>query len=423
MDVQISEQAERQEAVRRRLQGERPCDICRDMGRTTRWLNKWWNRYQNNPETDFADESRRPHTSPQQIPAGVERAIVSVRTARERGRTAETRYGLIGHRAVQSDLRKLKVKPLPSMATIQRVMSRNKLTHPLGANSAAAYYPWPVAWAPNAIQATDLITRHLRGGEKIENVHTIDLYSLAMSMSQYPGKSSAIMCQHLLKTWAFLGLPLVHQTDNEALFCGGQTHPRVMGQVVRLCLFCGIEVMFTPKYDPKRNYQIETFHSVWVAGFWSRKTFRNCAQVSAEAPVFSQWYHTTYCPPSLAGHTPAQMRRGFHPFRLSQRLLHIIPHDHLPITAGRIHFMRKVDLLGQVDLLDEVWSVGTRWVGAYIRATINTAEQSLSFWHKPDAQTDWHCIKTRRFTLKECVHNLLPEFRRNSERCREQWPG
>jgi hypothetical protein len=387
-----------------------------------RWLNKWWHRFLRAPETDFADASRAPHTSPRRIPAAVEQAIVRVRQARARGRTGHTRFGLIGHRSVQTDLEGLQLEVLPSLATIQRVMSRHGLTHPLGAGSDAAYYPWPAAWAPRAIQATDLITRHLRGGQRVENVHTIDLYSLAVVLTQAPTKSSALLRQHLLKTWAELGWPAVHQTDNEAIFRGGHTHPRVIGQVVRLCLFCGVEPLFTPEYEPQRNYQVETFHSVWVRGFWARRTFTSLAQVRREAPAFARWYHTAYRPPSLEGLTPEQASRGPCAPRLDARLGRLIPTAPLPITAGRIHFLRQVDAQGQVSLLNETWALHPKWVGQYVRATINLAEHRLSFWHQADAQSAWVHLKTRRFTLEEPIHTLLPEFIRHSERCREQWP-
>jgi hypothetical protein len=61
---------------------------------------------------------------------------------------------------------------------------------------------------------------------------------------------------------------------------------------------CGIEPFFTPYYEAKRNYQIETFHSVWAGGFWDKQEFRNCEHVQAEAPIFERWYHTVYDPPS-----------------------------------------------------------------------------------------------------------------------------
>ena len=426
MNMETSEQALRQEAIRRRLQGERRVAICHDLQRSLQWFDKWWAIYRHNPKTDFADRSRAPLTSPHKIPPAVEQAVLAVRQSLEAAVTPHTKYGLIGARQIHAQLQRLQIKPLPSVPTIQRILAQHHVTHPLGAASAAAYYPWSQAWGVNVIQATDIITKHLRGGQQIQNFHTIDHYSHAVYLSPQEDKSSATTYAHLLKTWAKLGLPIFHQFDNEGAFCGGHTHPRVIGQVLRLALFCGVELIFTPYYDAKRNYQIETFHSLWVAAFWSRALFTSREEVESESRVFLRWYHHHDHPPSLAGKTPAQMRRNIQVVRLTPDLLSLI-RDHgagrLPLGAGRIHFMRKVDSLGNIALLNETWAVGKKWVGQYVRATISTAQQTLTVWHKADANRDWQLLKTRQFRLKESAHDLLPAFRRNTLRCRDYLPG
>jgi putative transposase len=418
-----NEQALRREAIRRRLQGERRCDICRDLNRATSWFDKWWALYRRDPHTDFADRSRAPHRSPQQMPASVVQAVVTVRQLLEQAASPQTRYGLIGARAIWAHLKQLHVSPLPSQPTIQRILAQHQLTHPLGAGTPLAYYPWPVAWDVNAILATDIITKHVRGGGEIQNFHTIDHYSHAVCMTEHLDKTSRTSCAHLLKTWATLGLPSLHQFDNEAAFCGGHTHRHVLGQVVRLCLFCGVEPLFTPYYEPKRNYQIESFHSLWVSGFWSRHEFANLAEVQVEIPLFRRWYLYQYYPPALNGQTPAQVRRGAPIRRLSPSLRRLIPAGPVPLTAGRLHFLRKVDPSGAIEVLNDVWRLGPKWSGEYVRATINTAEQTIAFWHQGCAEARWQLIKARRFAIKETVHALRPEFRRNCTRCHECFPG
>jgi len=423
MDEYTTEQAVRQEAIRRRLQGESRDEICRDLERSTSWFDKWWQAYRADPQIDFTEQPRAPHTSPQAIPQPVIDAVVAVRKILEAGNTAETRYGFIGAASIQTHLDQIGVKPLPSVPTIQRILAAQGLTHPVGAGSDTAYYPWPIAWEVNAIHATDIITRHLGGGEEIENFHTIDLFSHAVHLTRQSDKTSAATGHHLRKTWAKLGLPYLQQFDNDDAFRGGHTHARVIGQVVRLCLFCGIEPFFTPIYEAKRNYQIETFHGLWVRGFWSRYTFANRAQVDQEVPLFERWYQTVYRPPALEGDTPAQVRRGVPIKRLTPDLQRMIPAERLPITAGRMHIMRKVDSAGHMSFLNESWPVGLKWCGEYVRATINTAQHSVTFWHQAEVQADWHLIKTRQFRLKESVHDLLPVFRRKCTRCRDCWPG
>jgi putative transposase len=423
MDSNTNEQALRREAIRRRLEGESRAAICQALQRSLRWFDKWWAEYRQNPLTDFASRSRSPHRSPQQMPASVVQAVLALRQLFEQAATRETRYGLIGAHAIWARLKELRVSPLPSVATIQRILAQHHLTHPLGAGTSAAYYPWPLAWDINAIFATDIITKHLRGGAEIQNFHTIDHYSHAVCLTQHLDKTSRTSCVHLLKTWASIGLPCLQQFDNEGAFCGGHTHPHVLGQVVRLCLFCGVEPLFTPYYEPKRNYQIESFHSLWVSSFWSRHEFATIGEVEAESRLFWRWYMNHYYPPALAGQTPAQLRRGARVRLLSARLRRLIPQGRLPLTAGRIHFLRKVDSNGAIEILNEVWRLGSKWSGEYVRATINTAEQTIGFWHQASAEASWQRIKTRRFVIKERVHALRPEFRRNCARCRDCLPG
>ena len=418
MIMNTTEQDLRREAIRRRLQGERPRDICRDLNRSRSWFDKWWAEYRHNPQTNFADSSRAPLQSPHQTAPAIVQAVVSLRVLLEQATTPQTRYGLIGARALQAGLKRLHLCPVPSERTIQRILAENHLTHPLGASSSAAYYPWPLARHVNAIFATDIITKHLRGGEEIQNFHTIDHYSHAVCLTQHLDKTSRTSCLHLLKTWASLGLPCLQQFDNEGAFCGGHTHRHILGQVVRTCLFCGIEPLFTPYYEPKRNFQIESFHSLWVSGFWSRHKFSTLSEVQAEAPLFWRWYMYQYEPPTLSGQTPAQVRRGAGVRRLEARLRHLIPDGHVPLTAGRIHFLRKVDSSGAIEVLNEGWCVGTKWSGEYVRATIDTQEQTISFWQQATAEAAWQLIKRRRFAVEETVHALLPEFRRNCTRCR-----
>ena len=111
------------------------------------------------------------------------------------------------------------------------------------------------------------------------------------------------------------------------------------------------------------------------------------------------------------------------PLRRTGYLSPWLPRGRLPLTAGRLHVLRKVDGQGRVTVFNEPWLVGKRWRGEYLRATIDTAQERVSFWPKADAQADWRCLKTRVFRLGEAVHRGLPVFRRNAERCRECLPS
>src|SRR5574337_230942 len=105
MDNCTCEQALRQEAIRRRPAGEQRREICRDLRRSTSWLDKWWAVYRETPHSDVGNRSRAPLRSPHQMPAPVIQPVVSLRRALEAAQTADTKYGLVGNRAIQGRCR------------------------------------------------------------------------------------------------------------------------------------------------------------------------------------------------------------------------------------------------------------------------------------------------------------------------------
>ena len=117
------------------------------------------------------------------------------------------------------------------------------------------------------------------------------------------------------------------------------------------------------------------------------------------------------------------MRRGFQPPPLTQPLATRLPSERLPITAGRIHGLRKVEPQETLPLFNASWLGGKRWLGAYLRAPINTGQQRVSFWHHPEAPAAWRCLKPRQFRLQETVPEVVPEFRHHSTRCPEYFPS
>jgi transposase-like protein len=130
MDAHTPEQALRREAIRRRLQGERPSDICRDLYRSDTWLAKWWTLYQRQPQTDFADRSRAPHPCPHQTLPAVEHAVLMRRQTLAAGQSPTPRYGLIGRRVIRADLERLGLTPLPSLAAQSGCRPRPCLLRP-----------------------------------------------------------------------------------------------------------------------------------------------------------------------------------------------------------------------------------------------------------------------------------------------------
>jgi hypothetical protein len=116
-----------------------------------------------------------------------------------------------------------------------------------------------------------------------------------------------------------------------------------------------------------------------------------------------------YAPPLLSDVTPQQAQRREPKRRLTiSQVAHLPPR--LPITAGRIHFIRKVKPDGTIAILNETWTVSKRLAGKYVWATITTHRRRLDIWYQRSAQHDWRLLKTRVYDISETVARLKPEL-------------
>ncbi len=115
----MSEKELRVEAVRRRLAGESPEEIAADLNRTTRWVRKWVGarHAEDDRDPDWAmGRSQAPLSSPNQTPDMLRDQILAARRRLEANPRAQ--YGSL---AVQWELRRLGVDPIPPACTIERI--------------------------------------------------------------------------------------------------------------------------------------------------------------------------------------------------------------------------------------------------------------------------------------------------------------
>lgn len=154
---------------------------------------------------------------------------------------------------------------------------------------------------------------------------------------------------------------------------------------------------------------------MWSQSFWQRQHFCSLAAVERARPQFEQWYWHEYAPPSLAGATPAQAHRQAERPPLRARQVRAVPAA-LPITAGRLHFIRQVDAEGFLSLLNEDWKVGKRLAGQYVWATIVTHQRRLVMYHRRSADEQVRLVKTWHYEIPKPVAPLLGEFKRSHRR-------
>lgn len=392
----------RRKAIRMHLQGKARPEILAQVQRSRAWLSKWQKRFEQHGFSGLHGHSRRPHQMPTRYSSNIVKWIVQTRR-----RLVKQKVGLIGARAIRRELHKvIGGKSLPSLSNIKRVLRQHGLI-PNPIQPRQAYFPKPLQVVSGRLQALDWTCRYLEDGLKIYAFHTLNLHTRACTQTIATDKSYETVRVHVLHTWKTLGIPHFLQLDNDAAFCGGYKTPRIFGQFVRLCLYLGIELIFLPVAQPEHNGEVEELNGLWGRAFWERRRFTPFAQVCRTSPTFVDWYMTEYAPPFLDERTPQQAQRheGIHCLTSKQILQ--LP-DPLPITAGRIHFIRQVQPDGTITVLNESGKVSRRLAGKYVWATIITHGRRLEIWYQRSAHHDWRLLKDCAYHIPETVARLTP---------------
>lgn len=400
----------RRQAIRWLLQGHTPAAILARIPRCRSWLHKWAARFDQLGQSGLHSRSRRPQQSPHAY-TEQERRLVW----RERLRLERCAVGLLGPAAIQAGLHAARLlRRVPSLATIKRIL-RERGVYGARPQPRPAYFPQPRPAATYVVQAADWTARYLAGGRKVFAFHTVDLQTQALCQTVSADKSVATALTHALHSWRRLGLPDALQLDNDAAFCGGYKKARVFGRFVRLCLYCGVEPIFLPPGEPRRNGVVERLNGLWVQACWQRRRFRSLEEAARAGAEFVRWQAHEYRPPSLHGLTPAQAQRRAARRRLTAGEVRALP-EALPLTAGRVHFLRRVDEEGRITLLNEAWAVGRRLRGQYVWATVLTHERRLEIYHRRAAGAPTRLVKVFRYRVHETVLPLRAAFKRRQRR-------
>jgi hypothetical protein len=260
------------------------------------------------------------------------------------------------------------------------------------------------------LDALDWTCRYLEGGIKVSAFHTLNLRTRALPQTLARNKELRTAQAHVLDAWQSQGIPRFLQLDNAAVFCGGYKVARVVGQFTRLCLYVGIELIFLPFAEPQHNGQVEQLNGLWGGpAFWERHRFEGFGQVCRQSAHFVEWDMHHYRPPGLKGTTPAQQQHAEHRPRLTTALRRVLPAT-LPITAGRLHFIRHVQADGTIRILNELWRVPKALTGHYVWATLTTHRRTLKIWFRRDLNHDWRLITHAPYHLTESVHKPQPPF-------------
>lgn len=402
--------AERKTAIHLLRSGRQPKEVATELGRSLAWVYKWRKRFaQREAWPDLQAQSRAPK-QPKRLSEATKEAIRRVRSELEAEASQPDRLGYIGAQAVRERLRQQGHKLLPSKASIGRVLAAAGMTRAKKPIDKKITYPRLRPTQPHELCQVDIVPQHLSGGQTIACFNGIDVVSRYPAGQQLGHKRSLDAMASLVHIWQEVGIPTYTQLDNEGCFSGGSTHRTVLGKVLRLCLFVGTELVFSPVGHPESNGYVERFHQDYMTQVWRKHTLEGLADVQHQSQRFYQLYRLSRHHSALEGSMPAQLHS-----KLSKRAWpssFSLPNKKLPLTEGQVHFIRLVDQKRNVRILNVDWPVPSAKPEQSVWATLTFTFQGAAlrvFDDAPDA-SQRRCLAKHRFPLKESVQPLQAQF-------------
>jgi hypothetical protein len=83
---------------------------------------------------------------------------------------------------------------------------------------------------------------------------------------------------------------------------------------------------------------------------------------------------------------------------------------------GRIHYVRKVDEAGSIDILKEKFRISKSLRGKYVVATIDFSDESLTIHHRGSEKSKAKLLKKLDYKIEEPIVKLKSKYRRGKKK-------
>ena len=322
------------------------------------------------------------------VTTSVEQRIAELRkTLRE-----ESILGEYGAMAIQIALQAEMRSPAPSIATINRALSRQGLQdaarHIRRAAPPKGWYLPAVAAGEVELDSFDLIDElKIANGPLIWVLNGTSLHGGLVDSWPLEQATAKLVLERVLKRWELEGLPAYAQFDNGTQFQGAHQFAGAVGRVSRLCLALGVIPVFAPPREPGFQNAIEGFNGLWQAKVWQRRKFEDIAELEAA----SARYVTAHRARSSARRERAPKRRSMPPnfsLNLNAKL------------EGNMIFLRRTDEHGRAHLLGQTFDISERWPHRLVRCEVDFTQQRIRFYalrrRDPDDQPLLHELPYQR---------------------------
>jgi transposase InsO family protein len=354
--------------------GHMVVEVAERYGVSRQAVHRWLGRYQAGGLEALADRSHRPRRCPHQLAAVVEARLCELRRA----------HPGWGPRRLGHELARQQISPLPSRATIYRVLVRNGLVEPQARRRRkTAWRRWQREQPMQLWQMDVMGGLVLADGGEGKLVTGIDDHSrFCVAAGVVQRATARAVCRVFAAALAHHGVPEELLTDNGKVFTGrfGPNPGEVLFD--RICRENGITHRLTAPRSPTTTGKIERFHQTLQTELLA--TLPPFPSLEVAQQVIDDWvcdYNTRRPHQALAMRTPAER---FHPTdrpslppeppllvadELSSRVRPT--RTQLPATPTRPgEIARLVHANGVITVTRQQCSVGRRYAGKQVTARV-----------------------------------------------------
>ena len=317
---------------------------------------------------DFSDRPDGPARPANRTSADIEELVLTIR----RELRQDSALGESGAVAIQRELRKRRVKSIPSIRTIGRILlrrgaldGRRRLRH---AAPPPGWYLPQLGAKQAELDSFDIVEGLvIQGGWNVEVLNGISLFGGLAESWPRAAISTRTVVTALVGHWRRFGLPDYAQFDNDTVFYGQHAHPNTVGRVTRLCLSLGVTPVFAPPRETGFQAAIENFNGRWQTAVWNRFHFESRAALSSQSARFITAHRR-----KRASRIESAPDRWEFPADWNADLRDFVD--------GTIIYLRRTDDAGRANVLGQRFDVDRHWLHRLVRAEVDLANDLIRFY-------------------------------------------
>jgi transposase InsO family protein/transposase-like protein len=284
--------------------------FCRAQGISRQSYYKWKKRFEREGLDGLRERTRRPNTVPNATPVEVEDAIVRARKELDDGGDFNGPFSIADRLAAQG------ITPVPSRATIARILARRGLVRPQPRKRPRSSYRRFQAARPNEMWQSDWTEWQLAPvadglARPVAIAATLDDHSrLLVGIGAGSGDgTSELVWSVMAAAIGAHGVPMSSLTDNGLCYTTARRKQMRPSAFEANLAALGCQSIASTPYHPQTCGKIERFWQTLKKWLRARETvhgpYRTLAALNADLAAFAEHYNTRRPHRALGGRTPA----------------------------------------------------------------------------------------------------------------------